>query len=299
VNRTLARILNRLLLRFGAFDFRVAEYPMANGGPTLRKGHHYKYKSLDGSPIGHVIEILRDNKLYFPRPSQLNDPDEGKPELVIGDISDPAYWPAVEAWVRRCVTHRTTPAPEAQIQAELRQLTQAKLEAMASESAEAYKAAVEERYRIFSLAGSALNRHLWENYAGSFNGVCIEFDVDSHFGTLFAVTYSDEPRRVDLTRINDFEHLRLTALVKGTRWSEEKEARMIFGEPPIDDQPVLVNQRYAFPPDRLTGLLIGYKVSRAQREELLAIARARAHPVRCYLVRPIPWGQRVWPRRIR
>ena len=74
---------------------------------------------------------------------------------------------------------------------------------------------------------------------------------------------------------------------------------MIFGEPPIDgDQPVLIDQRYAFPADRLTGLLIGYKVNRAQREQLLALARARSHSVRCYVVRPISWGQRVWLKRI-
>lgn len=173
------------------------------------------------------------------------------------------------------------------------------LEQMVSRADADFKAEVEKRYRILSFGGTPLNRHLWENYAGNFNGVCIEFEVDSQFGPVYAVTYSDAPRRLDLTSIDDFEHLRLTVLVKSTRWSEEREARMIFGDPPIDaDQPALVEQRYVFPADRLTGLFVGYKVSRTQREELLALARARSRPVRCYVVRPIPWGTRVWLRRV-
>lgn len=78
--------------KISAFDFAVTEYQI-RAGLTLRKGHHYKYKSLCANPVEQVIEILRDSKLYFPSPSQLNDEDEGKPQLVIGDISDRTYWP--------------------------------------------------------------------------------------------------------------------------------------------------------------------------------------------------------------
>jgi hypothetical protein len=287
--------LRALLLRFRTFEFAALEFRV-HAGVTLRKGHLYKYKSLDGTQIDHVIEIVRDSRLYFPRPSQLNDPEEGKPRLVVGNVKDPTYWPAVEAWVRRCVSHRPRPPTEAEIQAELAQLTQERLDAMVCEAEPELTRALDRRYRIFSLADSPWNRHLWERYAG--NGVCLEFHVESRFGTAFAVEYSDQPRYLDLVSYNAFDHLVKMALIKARRWREERECRIIFGEPPIDDQPELVDQRYAFPADCLTGMLIGYKVSRAQQEQLLSLARARRHPVRCYLVRPIPWSRRVWLRRL-
>jgi hypothetical protein len=223
-------MLRALVLKIRTFDFGASEYQI-RAGLTLRKGHLYKYKSLDPRSREHVIDILRDSKLYFPRPSQLNDPDEGKPQLFIGDISDAAYRPAVEAWVRRCLKHEAPPPTEVQIQTELARLTQSKLEEMVVKAGVAYRASVERRYRIFSLAGSPWNRHLWEHYADDFNGVCIELNLDSSFGPAYSVTYSDTPRRIDLTSVDDFEHLIQTVLVKSTRWSEELEARMIFGEP--------------------------------------------------------------------
>lgn len=265
-------------------------------GINLRKGRHYKYKSLATSPIDHVIEILRDSKIYFPRPSELNDREEGKPQLVVGNISDQSYRPNVEAWFRSCVSDRKPTAPdERQIQSELSQLSQAKLESMAVEVEDAYKLAIEDRYRILSFGCSPFNRHLWNEYSSAFNGVCIEFNTDSNFGTVYKVSYSDAPRQLDLTSNDDFEHLRLTVLVKSLRWKDEDEARMILGEPPVDEnQPILANQYYAFPADQLTGLFIGHKVNSSQQEELLALARSRPNPIRCYKVWPIPWGNRVF-----
>ncbi|MGV0953100.1 MAG: DUF2971 domain-containing protein [Fluviibacter sp.] len=269
-------------------------------GINLRNGSHYKYKSLATSPIDHVIEILRDNKIYFPRLSELNDKEEGKPQLVVGNISDPSYRPNLEAWFRRCVSDRNQTAPnEQQIQAELSQMSQEKLEAMVVRVDEAYKLAIEERFRILSFGCSPFNRHLWNEYSSAFNGVCIEFNTDSHFGTVYKVSYSDAPRHLDLTGKDDFEHLRITVLAKSLHWKDENEARMILGDPPVDgEQPILVNQYYEFPADRLTGLFIGHKVSSSQQEKLLALARLRPNPVRCYKVWPVPWGNRVFFKKI-
>jgi len=108
------------------------------------------------------------------------------------------------------------------------------------------------------------------------------------------VQYSDKPRNLDLTSINDFEHLIQTVLVKATNWRRERETRMVFGEPPIDQhQPALVDQRYSFPADCLIGFYIGHRVARDQMRLLLSAIKGREYPVRCYIARPIPWGERV------
>src|SRR6266850_4986972 len=89
---------------------------------VFARGFLYKYKPLTGKGFEQVREIVRDSRIFFPRPSQLNDPLECRPSTTIGDITDPNYWPSVEAWVRRCVAHRRPPPREDQIQAELRRL---------------------------------------------------------------------------------------------------------------------------------------------------------------------------------
>jgi hypothetical protein len=150
---------------------------------AIGRGHFYKYKPLVGSAFEHVCEILSDSKIFFPRPSQLNDPEECKPSMTIGDIGDPQYRPSVDAWVRRCITHREPQPSEEEIQAELAQLTQEQLEGLLKDVDIEYRAAVENRYRILSLSNSPRNHHLWRKYAAEYNGVCLEFHVNSNFGT--------------------------------------------------------------------------------------------------------------------
>ncbi|MEK6211271.1 MAG: DUF2971 domain-containing protein [Pseudomonadota bacterium] len=211
--------------------------------------------------------------------------------MTVGNINDPKYRPSVEAWVRRCVAHRVPPPTENEIQAELVQLTQQKLEALMREVDVEYQAAVESRYRILSLADSARNRHLWKEYAGEFSGVCLEFLINSKFGTALQVTYTNAIRNLDLTSRDDFEHLVMTGLVKRKKWRKEREYRLIFGEPPIEDQPPLVNQKYEFPAEHLTGLIIGHRVETGQRDKLLALAKKRSHQPQCFVAMSYP----LWP----
>ena len=279
---------------FRLIGFRVgSKSTQIDRNLIMRHGHVYKYKSLSEYPE-HTYEIIKDCKLYFPRPSQLNDPAEAKPELYIGDINDPAYRPKVEAWVRRCVASRVPIPTESQIQHELRTLTQEMLEGMVSVSNSDYKAEIESRYRILSFAKSFANRHLWENYADNFNGVSFEFNTDSKFGPCYEVVYSDDARLLDITSVDDFEHMVQTGLIKKTSWRAEDEVRMIFGDPPVDrSQPVLKSQKYHFQSSYLTGLFIGYRVSKEHRKNLLTFAKAHKYRIRCFTVFPVFWGTRV------
>jgi hypothetical protein len=246
---------------------------------TLRRGHLYKYKSLAGDNLAHTLEIIEQSLIYCPRPTQLNDPEECRPDFVLRDIRDPDYWPQVEAWVRRCVGHRPEPTSEEQIQTELARLTQHELEAMVAEARNEYRVEVDRRYRILSLADSPANSHLWTHYADNYAGICLRFFVNPLFGTAYRMRYSDTLPALDLTDDDGLSALNATALVKRTRWATEGEYRMIFGEPPIPGDLPLEAQKLRFAPDLLTGLLFGHRVPAAHRARLegafLAAPRAR------------------------
>ena len=248
----------------------------------MAHGYLYKYKPLSGSAFNHVREIISESKIFFPRPSQLNDPKECKPTMSIGDISDPIYRPSVDAWIRRCVAHRVPQPSEAEIQLELASITQGKLVELLGEVDVEYQAAVENRYRILSLADSPVNRHLWDVYANNFNGVCLQFAVNSRFGTAYQVSYTDGKHSLDLTSLDNYEHLVKTGLVKRRKWQKEKEFRLMFGDPPIEDQPLLIDQKYSFHPRHLSAIFIGHKVAAAQRAKLIALAHARKPRLHCF-----------------
>lgn len=73
---------------------------------TLRRKHLFKYKSLNGANFDHVKEIIRDSKIYCPKPSQLNDPKECRPDIVVGNLSNPAYRQAIHQWARSAIALR-------------------------------------------------------------------------------------------------------------------------------------------------------------------------------------------------
>lgn len=249
---------------------------------TMRRGSLYKYKSLKGPGLEHVFEIIRDARIYVPRPSQLNDPEECKPLQTIGNISAPSYRPAVEAWVRRCIAHRVPVPPEEKIQNELKQLDQAQLEEMVKEATIQYQQEVEKRYRILSLSDSNTNHHLWSQYADYYAGICLEFFVNPFFGSAFQVQYRDAISAFDITNNEGYDALVATALTKRLKWSEEREYRLVLGDPPIKEDPPLIDQRLCFPRLNLKSIIFGFRISGDARDRLVTLIGSAAPHMRLF-----------------
>ena len=287
IKKILTKILKHSVIELSNKKEKISEKLV------IHLGHVYKYKPVKGKAYQYLLEIIENSLLYFPSPADLNDPEEGKPCLVIKDINDPVYRVQVEAWVRRCISQRIPYPTESEIQIELNGLTQKKVLSMVNKSSEEYQKAINLRYGILSLSKSPSNRHLWENYADNFNGVAIEFFIDSNFPPAYEMNYSDDDKLIDVTSLDDNEHLIQTVLVKREYWSQEKEVRIILGEPPINNSFTLINQKYKFQDKYLTGIMIGYRVKKEIRNEILKIVKTKNHLVRCYVTFPIPWGSKV------
>lgn len=252
---------------------------IVNDQISIHRGILFKYKALDGVNLEYTLDILRDSEIYCPRPSKLNDPEECKPDLVIGDLMDPAYWRRIEAWVRRVVAHRDPLPTEDEIQAELAQLTPEKLSEMAGATAGQYHEAVDARYRILSMALSPINGHLWSAYAAEYTGVCIAFDIHPMIATAYRVSYSDDVPLLDLVDDDGFAALDMTGLRKRKKWEPEGEARFIVSEPALEGDEPLVNQKLPFWPSSIKALIFGYRIEADKKRQLIAAVRGRGIPL--------------------
>lgn len=247
-------------------------------GLTIFQGPLYKYKSLVDGDLERTLDILRENRIYCPKPTQLNDELECKPEMVVGDFNDPAYKNDIEAWVRRCVLYRPVIPTEEEIQKELAQLTPEKLKNLAEESASEYHASIDQQFRIVSFALSHVNEHLWRNYADHFRGVCIQFHLTPWI-TAYRVKYSDTTPILDLIGKEEFAALDVTALRKRLKWALEDEARLILREPPLPEDPPLVNQMLPFSPKCINAVVFGYKILPEKMRAIIDAIQGRRIPI--------------------
>ncbi|WP_176097178.1 DUF2971 domain-containing protein [Burkholderia cepacia] len=244
----------------------------------LYRGPLYKYKSLSDETFAHTVEILREHRIFIPKPTQLNDDLECKPELVVGNFDNPNYRATVEAWVRRCVRHRPEQPTEEEIQHELAQLTVERLKEFAGQSSPEYHAAIDQQVRILSMAIAPDNDHLWQAYADGYSGVCIQMHLTPWLNA-YRVKYCDEVPILDLSDDESFCALDMTALRKRLKWSYEGEARIILQEPALPYDPTLVEQKLAFDPHRIKAVVFGYRVEPPKLAKLQSILRGRGVPL--------------------
>ena len=249
----------------------------AYGNPkpvVMGRGHFYKYKSLAPKYLPHTLEIIKDRKIFCPRPSQTNDKDEEfKPPVTVGDYSDPIYRARVHRWVRRIATRSNPHALEAQIQHQLSIITQEGLESYAKQLEPEYHQEIENQDRLLSLSDIPDNHHLWVNYADDYAGISFQFFITPEFSTVYQVNYVQSRPKWDLVCDQDMETLSATALTKLDKWRDEREFRVVISEPPLPYGPVLVNQKLDLPIEAFAGIYLGNKINPTIKTLIVDLAK--------------------------
>jgi hypothetical protein len=218
-------------------------------------------------PLEHIREIVLDRRVYFPRPSQLNDPIDCRPRMIRptsaeinvyllrkGNLKYPGQNLREERKRRRMHAHRRLEKPDT-------------LQRLWAEQAE--------RYGILSLSRSKCNAHMWNAYAETGRGVCIEFDFEPVIEgraidwVPFAVEYADHQPELNILKFQrpDKELVREFACrsfrTKTREWMVEEEVRvttLIERDPP----------KLLAPDGMLGGLFLGPHMSKDHREKILS-----------------------------
>lgn len=153
----------------------------------------YKYRSLAGTTgIEYSVDIIKNNRLYFPTRQELNDPYEGSARpinlAVCGEgnfLAMGCIHPIVENTMNQ--------------------------------------------YRVLSLSGTSKSMQMWAHYASNYNGICFEFCKEGVIGQAKKVEYIESPfEEVRESDFDDFEEVvKSNFYYKSIGWKYEDEYRIV------------------------------------------------------------------------
>jgi hypothetical protein len=209
-----------------------------------------------------VREILVDHKVYFSRPSQLNDPFDLSPLFEFSNDRNTLLQEAEASWHRR-----RPPLSDDELRGLRNAFTHGSLDDLRKEGTQRARTRIEQ-YWVLSLAGNRDHPMLWSHYADGHTGICIHFasDGSSIFGGSQQIWY--KPKRpvvpVPITLSDEEAAARIT-LTKGDFWKYEQEFRFIrYPGVPFDDVGLrFIGQHAHFSPRLLTGVTVGTRTSSA------------------------------------
>jgi hypothetical protein len=246
-----------------------------------RTPYLYHYQSFD---VKRLEPILLKSKLYFSKPSSFNDPWDCRLCYNLTQLGDATERARLAADFIR-IDHEHNPGRPAEERRALYKVLAndaAVLEKAIRDLNVAMHSAIDEQYRIYSLASSPLTALMWSHYAEKHTGVCLEFVVDDRFfGAALQVEYATQ--YPSLAVFADGSQNLRELLVKSADWSYEAEYRMAvmerrFARPGsllvVDDHWI------QFPPPVLSAVIVGCQMSEQKREELRNLVSQSPSPIK-------------------
>ncbi|WP_411910594.1 DUF2971 domain-containing protein [Paucibacter sp. DJ1R-11] len=136
----------------------------------------------------------------------------------------------------------------------------------------AHTAAITEIVGVLCVASDCSNPLLWSHYADQHQGVCLRFDAKhEYFSNAHPVNYCAERPKVNPFRHSNEEMLDAALFSKSAHWGYEGEWRMLkYRDGPGE---------YQFPPEALTGVILGARATPATASMVAEWVRARGAPV--------------------
>ena len=222
-------------------------------------GIHRLYKFRGLTPRERIEEIFRDQTLYWPCISELNDPFESRPQVVPPQMRNELEKRKVERQAFALLRRNGMDRDEAKRRAKI-STSPGFLQARANEMTLGLPVALE-KYRVFSLAGNCESILLWSHYAEAHTGICLGFATDNHeFGEAIEVIYAKDLPTLDFFERGNEANLKAMALTKSDEWKYEHEFRMVSQEPTIHGLPMVIDHKYKFSPEHLVEVVMGCNI---------------------------------------
>jgi hypothetical protein len=198
----------------------------------------YKYRSPD--TLKWLESLVLDHKLYFPTAKQLeDDPREARP--TVASVSKTAMIEMLK-W-RSAMGNPTWTAVQRQHEFNVIEYNVRRLYTEEQLRSTLEKLLHDELclWRIYSLATTPDNTHLWREYGARHAGYCIEFN-NQFDGKIFEIRYTDKID-IDVTSRKPLKPWFL--FHKTLRWRKEAEVRLLGARdssPFADIAPTVLNR---------------------------------------------------------
>lgn len=254
-------------------------------------GIFYKYRSLAGQSKTYVLDSLKKKYLYFPTPSEVNDPFDCR----LSHDFDASNKEILE-WIK--YVRRIDKSFEFATVDKVR-----KHFSVESNRAQFIKdfEACKESFHIFSVSTDCLSEVMWALYAQNYSGICLGYQIiNENTGVFFKTTevelrYGKKDKSVSVfvsldktpfakvnydndgtMKINPFrndneEKFRKCIFSKKTNWQYENEWRSIYFDDKYPDTP---SRCFVYYPDTLLKeVLFGYQISSENKAEIIEIIK--------------------------
>jgi len=250
-------------------------YESGTGCNAVRYLRLYRYRSLStDNDRKYRRNTFVDNFVYFPTPSQFNDPFDCRFDISL----DATPQEKVMAYFWYLHRREAMPIDEAMAIARREVLGRSytELQRWEEHRRTAFIASIES-HGIFSLSAVNNDILMWSHYADSHRGVCIEFTADAcrddHYRsfTPFPVQYQSQFPCMNMYGYANNELVCKSVLTKSEHWAYEQEYRILDAERSGLRQ---------IPDDLLTGVIFGTRTPKEHREEVLGWIAERSSPVR-------------------
>jgi DUF2971 family protein len=224
----------------------------------------YKYKRFGSDAERNQLRsILIDHKLFFSSRTKFNDPF---------DCLVPSFKDVPRHLIKKFIQRRSREIGIASDRNEARRFYQ---NFNLDKFQEDLQTEVN-KIGILCLTEDPLDMLMWGHYADAHTGVCLQFSVsptDPFFGRAQPVTYSIKRPKFDPDRSYQ-ENAEAAILTKSIDWMYEHEWRILE----LSTGPAT----YRFPTDKLTGLILGYRMERKARDEVLELVAEGTPGLRIY-----------------
>ena len=226
----------------------------------------YRYCSLDGARFDWFTQMFRDNKIWFAKPADFNDPFECQFRMSFDASTYQKETRYVEYQVKKGCKPR-----EAWKRAKkfFRPKGLNEIREWERERLEAFKKMLLCETGMLCLSEVRDDILMWSHYADSHRGTCLEFGLGGYksmeyvdfFARAHKVRYQKGVPRFEFYRPQDAaEQVAATVLTKANHWEYEKEWRIVD----LDPGPGLHN----IPEGIISGVILGLQMPDDQRERV-------------------------------
>jgi len=228
----------------------------------------YKYRSMQSRGLRDMFE---KRQVFLSDATQFNDPFESEPQIIVDESSLKR-----KAFLKE-VTKNHFPTAN---KAERKKLMRGKLRLLTNkeELIKTYNNFVS-KIGIYSLSEKNDDLLMWAHYSDAHRGLCLEFEAfteGSLFWEAFSVTYQEDYPIVNIMRIDKADEFRKALLTKSTHWAYELERRVLKME--NEGGPGVYN----FPPETLTGVIFGARISDDDKETVKRWVKAYPSKIAIY-----------------